>query len=166
MLRMSAKSMGRFLYVVKLWRSVRSVPTRFDLGVTGQTVAENVKFFRLQRAMSLRDLEAKLREVGWPILASGLMKIEKGTRRVDVDDLAALALAFGVRPNDLLTQRTWPPEELDDERKAELQGYAKVVVRVLTEAKKAGFPKALVIDLAEVVFDFAEATEISTDDDA
>jgi hypothetical protein len=41
--------------------------------------------------------------LGHPILPSGLMGIEKGTRRVDVGELVALAIALGgVTPNRLL----------------------------------------------------------------
>lgn len=42
--------------------------------------------------------------MGRPIAASGITKIEQGTRRVDVDDLVALALAFDVSPNRLLLE--------------------------------------------------------------
>jgi hypothetical protein len=75
------------------------MPTQ-QLGPVGQRVARNVSKFR--GAMSLRDLSAALGEVGRPILPSGIIKIEKGTRRVDADDLAALALTLGVAPNRLM----------------------------------------------------------------
>ena len=51
--------------------------------------------------MSLRDCRPHSREVGRPILPSGIIKIEKGTRQVD--DLAALALTLGVAPNRLMS---------------------------------------------------------------
>jgi hypothetical protein len=57
---------------------------------------------RLRRGFTLGELEEKLRELGRPIPLPALSKIEKGQRRVDVDDLVALALALGVSPNLLL----------------------------------------------------------------
>lgn len=73
-----------------------------DIGKTGATVAENVKRLREMRTNSLRELETKLDNLGVKISASGLQKIEAGTRRVDTDELMALAIALDVNPNVLL----------------------------------------------------------------
>ena len=78
-----------------------------DMGATGEAVARNLKFLR--GGVSLRELQQKLRDVGHEISASGLQKIEAGVRRVDVDDLMALAIALGVNPNSLLLP--WSSEE-------------------------------------------------------
>ncbi|AYF31479.1 hypothetical protein CSH63_29340 [Micromonospora tulbaghiae] len=67
-----------------------------DIGPLGQQVASNVK--ALRGSTSLRELESRLRELGRPILASGLVKLEAGRRRVDIDDLVALARALRVPP--------------------------------------------------------------------
>jgi Helix-turn-helix len=75
------------------------MPTQ-DQGPVGQRVASNVS--DLRDGMSLRELSAALGGVGRPILPSGIIKIENGTRRVDTDDLAALALTLGVTPNRLM----------------------------------------------------------------
>ena len=83
----------------KLTRYVRIMPTQ-QQGPVGQRVARNVRAIR--DGMSLRDLSAALDDAGRPILPSGIIKIENGTRRVDADDLAALALALGVTPNRLM----------------------------------------------------------------
>jgi transcriptional regulator with XRE-family HTH domain len=56
----------------------------------------------LRGRMPVRELSRHLAELGRPILASGITKIEQGTRRIDVDDLVALALTLGVSPNRLL----------------------------------------------------------------
>lgn len=72
-----------------------------DIGKTGATVAENVKRLRGGHT-SLRELETKLEGLGVKISASGLQKIEAGTRRVDADEIVALAIALGVNPNSLL----------------------------------------------------------------
>jgi transcriptional regulator with XRE-family HTH domain len=75
------------------------MPTQ-QQGPVGQRVARNVSERR--DGMSLRDLSAALGDVGRPILPSGIIKIENGTRRVDADDLVALALTLGVTPNRLM----------------------------------------------------------------
>jgi len=68
----------------------------------GKQVARNVQQLRKRRGMTVRDLSARLAELGRPILPSGITKIEQGGRRVDADDLVALAVALGVNPNALL----------------------------------------------------------------
>lgn len=57
---------------------------------------------RIRGELSLRDLESRLEDLGTRITASGLQKIEAGSRRVDVDELLALAVALNVNPNALL----------------------------------------------------------------
>lgn len=73
-----------------------------DLGPAGQRVANNVGALRERRGMSLRQLSAALGRIGRPILPSGIIKAENGTRRVDAADLIALALVLGVTPNRLM----------------------------------------------------------------
>lgn len=67
---------------------------------TGHTVAENIK--RLRGTMQYKQLAEKLTEIGRPIAELGLRKIESGERKVDVDDLMAFAIVFGVSPLTLL----------------------------------------------------------------
>jgi transcriptional regulator with XRE-family HTH domain len=83
---------------------------RIELGPTGRTVAANVKRLRGERGLTLRALSATLKEAGRPLSADALNKIENGAadtepgkggepkpvRRVDVDDLMALAVALDV----------------------------------------------------------------------
>ncbi len=80
------------------------------LGPVGGRVAERVVTVRRAAGLTLAALAAKLEEVGHPMLISALSRIEKGRRRVDVDDLVALALALGVSPNDLLLSADPGPE--------------------------------------------------------
>lgn len=75
-------------------------------GPTGLRVAANIKALREAQGISLRALAARLAELGRPIITSGIHKIETGQRRVDADELVALALALDVSPNRLLL----PPE--------------------------------------------------------
>jgi transcriptional regulator with XRE-family HTH domain len=69
---------------------------------TAETVSANVKRLRTGQNLGLRGLSKKLGEVGRPLGHSAVDQIEKGTRRVDVDDLMALALALDVSPITLL----------------------------------------------------------------
>jgi transcriptional regulator with XRE-family HTH domain len=69
---------------------------------TAETVSANVKRLRREQNLGLRGLSNKLAEVGRPLGHSAVDQIEKGTRRVDVDDLVALAVALGVSPITLL----------------------------------------------------------------
>ncbi|MFE6521893.1 helix-turn-helix domain-containing protein [Streptomyces sp. NPDC057794] len=82
---------------------------RIELGPTGRTVAANVKRLRESRGLTLRALSAELKERGRPLSADALNKIEngdgneaRGIRRVDVDDLMALAVVLDVSPLALL----------------------------------------------------------------
>ena len=70
------------------------------LGPTGLRVANNVK--RLRGQTSLRELSERLESLGQTVHPSAITRVEQGDRRVDVDDLVALALALGVTPNRLL----------------------------------------------------------------
>lgn len=72
------------------------------LGPTGARVGRRLNELRRERDLTLGELADKLKELGRPILLSALSKIEKGQRRVDVDDLVALALALDVSPNVIL----------------------------------------------------------------
>jgi transcriptional regulator with XRE-family HTH domain len=71
-------------------------------GPVAARFGENLRGLRESKRMSLADLSAAMSAVGRPILKSGLCKIEMGDRRVDVDDLVALAVALDVSPARLL----------------------------------------------------------------
>lgn len=86
------------------------------LGPVGKRVAMNLRDIRNQRGrVSVYDLAKQLEEAGWPIQPSGLTRIERRERRVDVDDLVALAVALGVNPSALLL-----PRRIDDGEEIEL----------------------------------------------
>jgi transcriptional regulator with XRE-family HTH domain len=70
------------------------------LGPTGQRIIRNIT--QLRGRVTYKELSARLTELGRPIPTLGLSRLEKGNRRVDADDLVALALALGVTPNRLL----------------------------------------------------------------
>ena len=79
------------------------------LAATAQTVARNVHRLRKARGLTVYALAQALRDVGRSISADAVCKIEnaarsdaKHVRRVDVDDLMALAVVLGVSPSALL----------------------------------------------------------------
>lgn len=80
-------------------------------GPTAETVSANVKRLRTEQNLGLRGLATKLAEVGRPLTHSAVDQIEKGNRRVDVDDLLALAAALDVTVAALLmpepTEEEW-----------------------------------------------------------
>ncbi|GAA4047612.1 hypothetical protein GCM10023063_38720 [Arthrobacter methylotrophus] len=79
------------------------------LGPTGEIVRANVS--RLRGRTQYKELSERLAALGRPIPALGLRRIEAGERRVDADDLMALAVALGVPPNSLLLPHTDPSPE-------------------------------------------------------
>lgn len=88
------------------------------MGPTARTVADNIRRLREARGMSLRALSAELKKAGRTLSADALNKIENGRtlppdadtprqiRRVDSDDLMALAVVLKVNPSALLLPHT------------------------------------------------------------
>jgi transcriptional regulator with XRE-family HTH domain len=72
------------------------------LGPTGERLRTNIQRIRTDKRISYRVLADRLEEIGRPIPTLGLSRLENGDRRVDADDLMALALALEVAPNELL----------------------------------------------------------------
>lgn len=92
-----------------------------ELGPTGTSVADRVKQLREDQRLGYAELSRQLSALGRDIPPLGLRRIEAGERRVDADDLVALALALGVSPITLLM-----PESTsgDDEVQATgIEGY-------------------------------------------
>ncbi|MFG2759475.1 helix-turn-helix domain-containing protein [Streptomyces wuyuanensis] len=72
------------------------------LGPTGNQVRTNVERVRETRGLTKKQLADRVAELGRPIPPLGISRIEAGTRRVDADDLVALAVALNVSPLALL----------------------------------------------------------------
>ena len=72
------------------------------LGPTGETVRANITRLRAFRRLGSTELSERLNDIGKPITPMGLRRIENGARRVDTDDLFALAVVLGVSPTTLL----------------------------------------------------------------
>jgi transcriptional regulator with XRE-family HTH domain len=75
---------------------------QIDLGPIGAAVAANIERLRKSQNLSYARLSRRLDELGRPIAPLGLTRIRDLKRRVDADDLVALALALGVSPTTLL----------------------------------------------------------------
>jgi transcriptional regulator with XRE-family HTH domain len=102
-----------------------------ELGPTGQAVAVNVARIRNALGMSTYRLSEILADLGRPIAASAISKIEGGTRRVDTDDLMALAVAFDVPPAAILL----PP--VAEGRMALLDGYEDEAAKIWNWAESS-----------------------------
>lgn len=71
-------------------------------GPTTRTVAHRVREHRKRREMDLAALSRALEDLEWPIPVAALSRLENENRRIDVDDVMALAVALNVSPLDLL----------------------------------------------------------------
>lgn len=83
-----------------------------QLGPTGEAVRANIRSLRDRERISGAELSARLKKIGRPIPPLGIQRIEAGSRRVDTDDLVALAVALGVSPIRLLMPES---AEVDDQ---------------------------------------------------
>lgn len=72
------------------------------IGPTGQAVSANVKRHRGQQRLTYAEMSRQLTEMGRPIPELGLRNIERGQRKVDADELVALARILRVAPVSLL----------------------------------------------------------------
>jgi transcriptional regulator with XRE-family HTH domain len=82
----------------------------------GRRIGHTVRRLRHNRGLDLRRLAERLAEEGRPISLAQLSKLELGQRRVDVDDLVALAVVLNVTPSQLLMPE--PPREGDEQEVA------------------------------------------------
>ncbi len=80
-------------------------------GPTSNTVKANITAVREAQNLNYTQVSERLATFGWTISAVGFRRIESGERRVDVDDLTAIALALGVTPITLLMPQTEAPED-------------------------------------------------------
>lgn len=76
-----------------------------ELGPIGVNVTHTVRRLREDRGLGYADMSRQLAAIGRDIPPLGLRRIESGERRVDADDLVALAILFDVSPLVLLLPR-------------------------------------------------------------
>jgi len=93
---------------------------RVEIGETGETVRSNVARIRKRKDLTLRDVADRLQETDRPLAFNTLSEIERGARRVDVDDLVALAAALEVSPSSILM-----PEVIDGDMSVKGTGIEK-----------------------------------------
>ncbi len=84
----------------KLWRVTEE--KKNPLGPTGERLRLAVARVREARGISKKELSDRVAALGRPIPPLGISRLEAGTRRIDADDLVALALALRVSVNALL----------------------------------------------------------------
>ncbi|MDI2127942.1 transcriptional regulator [Yinghuangia seranimata] len=84
------------------------------LGPTGHQVRVNLARLREARGLTKKQLSDAVGELGRPIPPLGISRIESGTRRVDVDDLVALAIVLGVNVSTMLLPFTDDHAEIAD----------------------------------------------------
>jgi len=75
---------------------------RVPIGPAGRYVLTALHRYRKRRKLNLSAMSRRLEELGRYIPAQGLKRIECGDRRVDVDDLIALARVLDVPPIKLI----------------------------------------------------------------
>jgi transcriptional regulator with XRE-family HTH domain len=88
-----------------------NAPLQRQLGPTARRVAANVKRLRGERGLDLKGLSARLSGLGQSIGVAQLSKLERAERRVDTDELVALAVALEVSPNLLLLPHEAPADD-------------------------------------------------------
>lgn len=70
------------------------------------TVARRLRELRTQQNLTYAAVSERLQELRHPIQSLSLRRMEEGERAVDVDDLMALSIVFGVAPVTLLLPDT------------------------------------------------------------
>ncbi len=86
---------------------------RIDLGPATQRIVANLIRIRKERNLTYTQISAALEEIGRPIPILGLRRIEAGERRIDVDDVEALAQVLGVVPLALIYPIGTDQEEVE-----------------------------------------------------
>src|SRR6478752_7585543 len=86
-------------------------PRRVLQHASGETVRRRLREVRESQGLTLARVQQRLRDLGREYMTSTLSQIENGGRRVDVDDLVALAAALGVAPVTLLMPTTHEADE-------------------------------------------------------
>jgi len=89
---------------------VTNSPASAAPSTTSDAVAQNIARARKSLGWTLLDLENALTTAGHRISLSALSKIENRSRKVDVDDLMAIAVVLDVSPAALLL----PVGDLDE----------------------------------------------------
>lgn len=85
---------------------------KVETGPTADAVKANVARVRKGQGLTLRGVSERLTSTDRQLSHNAISEIERGARRVDVDDLVALARALGVSPLTLLQPVATAPDQL------------------------------------------------------
>ncbi|MGW6144432.1 helix-turn-helix domain-containing protein [Streptomyces sp. NPDC055140] len=102
----------------------------YPLGPAGRNVRLNVRRLREELRYSYAELSERLARQGRHIHTVELGRLEAGERRVDVDDLLALAAVFGMEVGQLIE----PPAECGNCQGAPPLGF------ICMECETTGLP--------------------------
>ena len=72
-------------------------------GRIGRIAAANIRRYREAHDLSYAEVARQLDDLGRPIPPISLRHLERGARRIDIDDLFTLAQVLGVSPMALIT---------------------------------------------------------------
>lgn len=111
-----------------------------DLGKTSWAVAYALRTVRSERHLSLRQLSVVMAESGHPMSHSTLSEIERGDRRVTVDDLTALSAALGIAPVTFLIPVQRDDPQPDPDVAVALTGTPEVSLRHLADWVRGDTP--------------------------
>ena len=107
---------------------------RYPIGETSRNVIANIERLLKVSGLSQRGLARALYAVGRPIPAPGIAGILKGERRVDVDELVALAKVLGTTPGALVLPPASGDGPVDDilreHSRAQSVAVASAAIRV------------------------------------
>jgi transcriptional regulator with XRE-family HTH domain len=112
-----------------------------ELGASGRRVAANIEKLREDRHLNQEQLAERVQNLGRPMTRQAISKVEGLDRRVDVDDLVALATALDVSPNRLLLP--------DSAGQDEVELLPNVIVRSLDAWHWAAGEEPLPSDVAQ-----------------
>lgn len=119
---------------------------RNPTGPTAETVGINVQRVRTDLGMTQNELASALANNGHPIPVSSIGRIESGHRRVEVDDLMALAIALNVSPLALLLPDARSPYDVvnattwDTVQATHLWGYCLGIYDPIDPYDENGYP--------------------------
>lgn len=85
------------------------------VGPTSATTAQNIAAARRALGLTAQQVSDATAEIGWPLGRAAISEIERGARRIDVDDLVALAIVLKVNPNSLLMPDYFGDEDVSDD---------------------------------------------------
>jgi transcriptional regulator with XRE-family HTH domain len=85
-------------------------PRKIDLGPFADILRANLSARRHALGLTAQEVSDRTRHAVRPVGRSAVSEVERGARRVDVDDLVALAVALETSPIDLLTPPTTASE--------------------------------------------------------